>query len=486
MIELEHLSKLVPEVAEAECLPLEDVEASTLQLFSALEKDAYPFVLESSLYHPRFGRFSILGSEPFLILKSSNDKITLKNVRTGLNHEVTGNPLSVIDLILKRMALTLPGARVPFIGGGVGYFGYELGSFIEKLPAPAPADFPLPDMHMAFYDRAIVFDAALRRTYACAVRLKGESTSAHRKIERLMEKMQGASVWQDEHFTEVSTGNLESNFSKAQYLEAIRRTIDYIGAGDIFQANISQRFRTEMDIGDFELFRRLRTINPAPFSAFLRLDEGAVISSSPERFLRVRNGLVETRPIKGTRPRGKSPEEDEALAEQLLASEKDNAELAMIVDLERNDLGRVCSYGTVQVPEKRVLEKYPTVFHLVATVTGKLHEGKGTVDLLKATFPGGSITGAPKIRAMEIIRELEPTRRGVYTGALGYVGFNGDTDLNIVIRTFLKRGPSVTFQVGGGIIADSDPEAEYQETLDKARALVESLKGVKKEIGVRD
>jgi len=231
-------------------------------------------------------------------------------------------------------------------------------------------------------------------------------------------------------------------------------------------------------IHPYELYSRLRAINPAPFAAYLNFDDVAIVSSSPERFLQFAadTRMVYTRPIKGTRPRGANLEEDAKLAEELLNSEKDRAELIMIIDLERNDLGRVCEIGSVRVPELIVLEKYPTVYHLVSTVVGKLPKWKDRIDLLKATFPGGSITGAPKIRSMEIIDELEPTKRSVYTGAVGYLSFTGNMELNIVIRTFIVNNGKAYFQVGGGIVADSDPEAEYQETLDKAKALFEALK----------
>jgi para-aminobenzoate synthetase component 1 len=248
-----------------------------------------------------------------------------------------------------------------------------------------------------------------------------------------------------------------------------------IRAGEKFQVNLSQRFEADMPLPPYELYRRLRWLNPAPFASYLNFDGVTVISASPERFLRVRNDLVETRPIKGTRPRGKDPMSDQALARELVHSIKDRAEHVMIVDLERNDLGRVCRYGTVTVSELMALEKYATVFHLTSTVEGRLRPGKGVIDLLKATFPGGSITGAPKVRAMEIIDELEPTRRSVYTGSIGYLSFDGGLDLNIVIRTILVREGRAYFQVGGAVVYDSDAEGEYTETLDKAKALIHAL-----------
>ena len=269
--------------------------------------------------------------------------------------------------------------------------------------------------------------------------------------------------------------SLCSGFTHEGYLKAVEAVREYIKAGDIFQANLSQRFEADMPVPPYELYRRLRRINPAPFAGYLNFDGVAVVSASPERFLRLQKGVVETRPIKGTRPRGKDRGEDERLALELVQSIKDKAEHMMIVDLERNDLGRVCRYGTVRVSELMALEKYSTVFHLTSTIEGHLRPGKSAIDLLKATFPGGSITGAPKVRAMEIIDELEPTRRSVYTGSIGYIGFDGGLDLNIVIRTILVKGGRAYFQVGGGVVYDSDPEGEYIETLDKARALIRAL-----------
>jgi len=268
---------------------------------------------------------------------------------------------------------------------------------------------------------------------------------------------------------------LKGGFTHKEYVAAVEKGRQYIIAGDIFEVNLSQRFEAELAITPYELYRRLRQINPAPFACYLDFDEVSVVSASPERFLCLRGDRVETRPVKGTRRRGKSPEEDEILASELLNSPKDRAENIMIVDLERNDLGRVCRFGTVKVTELAILEVFPTVFHLTSTVVGRLREDMDGIGLLQATFPGGSITGAPKVRAMEIIDELEPTKRSVYTGSIGYLSFNGDLDLNIAIRTFLVKEKKAYFQVGGAVVYDSDPEAEYQETLDKARALFDAL-----------
>jgi para-aminobenzoate synthetase component 1 len=270
---------------------------------------------------------------------------------------------------------------------------------------------------------------------------------------------------------------LRSTFTHRGYLDAVGRVREYIIAGDIFQANLSQRFQSALTEAPFALYRRLRKRNPAPFAAYLAFDDLAVLSASPERFLRLdeKQRLVETRPIKGTRPRGLGPMHDAALGRALAESAKDRAENVMIVDLLRNDLSRVCRPGSVRVPELFALEQHPTVHHLVSTVLGELAPGADAVDLIRAAFPGGSITGAPKVRAMEVIAELEPTQRGVYCGSIGYISATGAMDTSIVIRTYLTLGGQVYFQAGGGIVADSDVELEYRETLDKARALIETL-----------
>jgi para-aminobenzoate synthetase component 1 len=284
-----------------------------------------------------------------------------------------------------------------------------------------------------------------------------------------------AEIQRSELALDSKSSKIRANFTHGEYIEAVAVAKEYICAGDIFQVNLSQRFEVDLPVAPYELYRRLRLINPAPFACYLNFDDVVVAGASPERFLRLDGDLIETRPMKGTRPRGRSVAEDDDLARELLQSAKDRAENVMIVDLERNDLGRVCKYGTVKVRELWTLERYATVFQLTSTIEGRLRGGKNRIDLLKASFPGGSITGAPKVRAMEIIDELEPTRRSIYTGAIGYLSFDGKMDLSIVIRTFLIKDGRAYFQVGGGIVSDSDPEAEYRETLDKARALIEAL-----------
>ncbi len=461
---------------------LESVPAVSA-LFDVIATEPGAFLLESGPPTHRFSRWSFLGARPRKVLSARGADITVTQGRRrsrssaspfrALRAALGEEPLPVVPEEVRELG-------IPFLAGAVGFLGYDLCHFVERLPRTVPADIPLPDLYFAFYDAVLALDHEGEALYSV---VRDREPGAHpsagaraylRWLGDLVRRAQAAPR-EPPAPGAVLAGALQSNFTSAQYLRAVARTIDYIGAGDIFQVNLSQRFEGRLTASPADLYRRLHAANPAPFAAYLAGENWTVVGSSPERFLRVRDGRVETCPIKGTRPRSADPATDSRLREELLASAKDNAELTMIVDLERNDLGRVCEYGSVVVSEPRVLEVHPTVYHLVATVEGRLAPGRDLVNLLRATFPGGSITGAPKVRAMEIIDELEPTARNLYTGALGYIGCDGSMDLSIVIRTFLVAGDHFWFQVGGGIVADSLPEAEYQETLDKGRALVGAL-----------
>ena len=428
-------------------------------MLAAMASERHPFLLESALVEPRLGRYSILGCDPFLVMRSTGRTIDVR--LAGRRRLVCGDPFDVLQGLLRRYSLP-SGASLPFAGGAVGYLGYDLGRQVERLPHAPPDDLGLPEAFVCFYDAAIVVDHTEQATYVVSTGLPaepgpGRAERARRRLAALEDLVDGAGSAPVSE-AGLETGGMTGNFTKPAYLDAVRRVRDYIVAGDVYQVNLSQRFRAPWSGGSLELYRRLRELNPAPFAAFLEGGDFAVVSSSPERMLRLRDGVVETRPIKGTRPRGVTPVEDEALGRELRRSAKDRAEHIMIVDLERSDLGRVCEIGSVHVSEMMALESYATVHHLTSTVRGALGPGRGVADLLRATFPGGSITGAPKIRAMEIIDELEPTRRGVYTGAIGYFSADGGVDLNIAIRTAIVRGGEAFVQLGGGIVYDSDPE----------------------------
>jgi len=395
-----------------------------------------------------------------------------------------GDPFDALRAALGRVTWRGPERPpVPFCGGWIGFFSYDLLHRIERVPRLARRDHGFPLIDLRFYPRVLAYDHARHLWTACvldgaddAAVAEGEGKGGPRAARALLE-------WLDAPEPPRSggpalAGPLASNFTRPAYEAAVGRVLDYIAAGDVYQVNLAQRFAGRRAADPVELARRLFDASPAPFSAFLQEGDRTIVSSSPERFLRVRDGTVETWPIKGTRPRGRTPAEDARLRAELLDSAKERAELTMITDLLRNDLGRVCRYGSVQVPEPRVLESFEQVHHTRSTVTGRLREGLDGVDLLRATLPGGSVTGAPKIRATEIIEELEPTARGPYCGAIGYLGIDGAMDLNIAIRTLLVEGDRLSFQVGGGIVADSRPDLEYEETLHKAQGLLKALGAV--------
>lgn len=446
------------------------------RLFGAFLDDRYPILLDSSLPHREMGRYSYIVADPILVLRAKNGEITIES--DGRRRVAYGDPFEHLRRLLAELRTdTVPGLP-PFQGGAVGYFGYDLAQHVEALPRVALDDLGVPDMVVGIYCWAIAYSHLEGRAWLVGSPYPdGDLGELRRRMERALQKLKRAPSEPPSGSDGWTLPLIVSNFTRQGYLDAIARAKEYISAGDIYQVNLSQRFQVPIPLSPWELYCRLREVSPVPYSAFLELGDLTIASASPELFLRKEGPRVITRPIKGTRPRGKTPEEDRRLAEELAGSEKDRAENVMIVDLLRNDLGRVCRVGSVRVPELFALESYTTVHHLVSTVEGTLTDSNDAVSLLKACFPGGSVTGCPKIRAMEIIDELEPTRRGVYCGSIGYVGFDGNLDTSIVIRTVVVKDGQAFFQVGGAIVADSDPEAEFQETLDKARAVILALGG---------
>jgi len=438
------------------------------ELYGRLSGLDYSFFLDSGMDEKKLGRHSFIGFEPFLVFRSKGSRIELID-KTGTKR-ITGNPFEITGKLMNRYR-SRGHAGIPFAGGAVGYFAYDLAEFsIKDFKFESKDDLKNWDCVLGFYDSVLARDNLKKKTYIIA---KDEC-----KKERMLDLIalqagQAGRQAKKEKFK--VTSNMKSNFTKEDYCKAVERVREYIAAGDIYQANLSQRFSAGFEGNAWSLYKKLRAVNPAPFAAFLNFPEVKILSDSPERFLKITGRNVETRPMKGTRPRGKSKTEDRRLKTELKNSVKDRAENLMIVDLERNDLGKVCEYGSVKVSELEIVETYPTVFQMVSNVSGRLKKNVSQIDCLKACFPGGSITGAPKVRAMEIIDELEPTRRNIYTGAIGYLGFNGDMDLNIAIRTIIIKDKKAFFQVGGGVVIDSKPELEYQETLDKAKALMKAL-----------
>ena len=422
------------------------------------------------------GRYSIICTEPYGSIITT-DNYTRISLPDSITHSLDS------PFLILRKILSIEGSPTgvqPFAGGAVGYLGYELLTFTEEVELSALDDTGFPECWMALYNNAAVFDHQDRKISlnARAVPFVPDTDKSLDTLEGLINEAYSQAESRKGEHKHVKTCEMESSFTKEEYREAVLRAKEYIAAGDIYQVNLSQRFeaRTEMDA--WSIYLALKEVNPAHYAAFLNTGEFQIISSSPENFLTfdAQTRRVETKPIKGTRPRSSDPAEDIRLADELIKSEKDRAENIMIVDLERNDLGRVCDFGSVITPNLFKVESYPTVHHLVSTVTGRLKKDKDAFDLLAASFPGGSITGAPKVRAMEIIEELEPVRRGVYTGCIGFISFGGDMMLNIAIRTAVLKNGVISFNVGGGIVADSDPDMEYQETLDKGKAFFEVLK----------
>lgn len=436
-------------------------DLNAFEIYTLFKDEKDSFILDSGMDEKKLGRYSFISSRPF-------DCIKLKNCKE--------NPLYKLKEKLDRYKVE-NNTEIPFIGGAVGYLSYDIGNYIEKLPRTAIDDTDVYDLYFGFYNFVIVVDHLLNKTFIATPGIDEQIESNILKdiqMKILNANKKDLEFDKNEKIDEVK---LSSNFKKSEYINAIEKVRDYIKQGDIYQANLTQRFSGKTNLSSYQLYKRLRDVSKAPFAAFLNFENYKVLSNSPERFIKCIDNTIEARPIKGTRPRGKTVEEDTRLQEELRNSEKDKAELLMIVDLERNDLGKVSKIGTVKVPELFVIEPYANVSHLVSTVTGKLKDSLSSTDIIKATFPGGSITGAPKIRAMEIIDELEPTQRNVYTGSVGYIGFNGDMDFNIAIRTLIKKDENIFFQVGGGITWDSNPEEEYQETLDKAKSIMKAVRG---------
>lgn len=434
------------------------------EIFDRLSGVDYSFFLDSSMDAKNLGRYSFIGASPFLVFRSKGGRIELIDKKSRIKKE-EGNPFDVLKELMGKYR-TKTYSNIPFLGGAVGYFAYDLGRFsIKDFKFKSRDDLKNWDCVLGFYDSILMRDNLGGETF-----LVSENGTRERVILDLIEKDEVKKIkkWR-------AKSPIKSNFTRRRYYKAIEKVKDYIAAGDIYQANLSQRFSADFYGDPWLLYKKLRRLNPAPFAAYLNFPEVNVLCDSPERFLKITGRRVETRPMKGTRPRGRTPKEDRKLRQELENSIKDKAENLMIVDLERNDLGKVCEYGSVRVSELEIVETYPTVLQMVSTVEGRLRNGVGQIDCLKACFPGGSITGAPKVRAMEIIDEIEPTRRNIYTGAIGYLSFNGDMDLNIAIRTIIVKNKKAYFQVGGGIVADSKPEEEYRETLDKAKALMKAL-----------
>jgi len=440
-------------------------------------------------------RYSFVVAHPFLTFRSTGSRCEIISgyQQSTDNHQLQfGNPWHLLDSLMARYEL-LDEADQPFpLGGAFGYWGYDLKNFVEaRLPRRAVNDLELPDCHVGFYASLVVFDHQLGKTWIVATGLAADGSRSEARAKEQADWWQARLVGGDGVSpSPINSGAQyacppKSNLARTQFLAAVARAQRYIRAGDIYQVNLSQRLTAPCDCTGWELFQRLAAVSPAPFAAFIDCGDFQIASTSPELFLRLSGSHIVTRPIKGTRPRAAEATRDLQLAHELQTSPKELAELVMITDLLRNDLGKVCEYGSVQVPELAKLEKFAQVQHLVSTVEGRLRNEVTHFAAFASCFPGGSITGAPKIRAMEIIDELEPITRGPYTGALGYLGFNRESQLSILIRAAVCKEDLAHFHVGAGIVADSVPEAEYDETLAKAAGFLAALRLENQSVTIR-
>ncbi len=423
--------------------------------------------LDSSDETSCFSKYSFLFFNPFFKLsyKKGRIKISLENKIKILSCD---DPFLYIDRTLKKFQIQKNGLEFP-VGACAGYISYDTGEIIERINIKTTDQLNWPEIEFGFYKTYFVFDHSEKKIKIVSLE-KSEKRISNYLNAIFSNNIVAKSIWQKRNI-----GKIYSNFAKEGYIKAIEKIKRYIEKGDVYQVNLSQRFYSTFSGNGFSLYKKIRERNKVPYGAYIKFDNREILSFSMERFLGFNNDIVQTRPIKGTAPRGKTPQQDRKYFERLLSSKKDIAELIMIVDLERNDLGRVCEYGSVCVSKLYQIEKYATVYHLVSTIVGKLSKNKSQVDCLKACFPGGSITGAPKIRSMEIIAELERIKRNVYCGTIGYFGFNGISDFNIAIRTVLIDNGRLIFNSGGGITYDSCPEKEYYETINKVKSFFEVL-----------
>lgn len=478
--EFEKLAKkgnLIPVYREI----LADVETPVSVLMKLQNKD-HVYLLESVEGGEKWGRYSFLGTDAGVVFRIHGDKVILDEKGKVTTREHNGNPLNYLRELLNRYKpVAIPGLP-RFYGGAVGFLGYEMVRYFEKLPPSPPDDLSLDESIFVISDSLMIFDNVRHtiKVVACAFTDNTDSieecyAASCSKIEDMIETISAAAS----HKTAAardSEVNFRSNMTPDQYRAAIEKAKEYIVAGDIIQVVLSQRFETECSCNPIDLYRALRFVNPSPYLFFLKMDELTLIGSSPEVMVRKEDDTMELRPIAGTRKRGKTEQEDRALSDELLSDEKERAEHVMLVDLGRNDLGRVAQTGSVQVNQYMVVEKYSHVMHLVSNVRAQLAKGKDAFDVLAATFPAGTLTGAPKVRAMEIINELEKVKRGPYGGAVGYFSFSGNMDLCITIRTMVLKNGKVYVQAGAGIVYDSVPESEHQESLNKSRGMLQAVR----------
>lgn len=465
-----------------------DIETPVSLYLKVKDLSLYSFLLESVIGNEIIGRYSFIGTKPFLVFKASKEgeikgksiaKYSLEGVETLI--DTTEDPFRILQDISKVEIVKIneTSLDIPFYGGAVGYLSYDTIRYIERIPDKNPDNLNLPEFYFIFPSILICFDNIFKSIKIIStepiISYENEAiNTANKKIEEVIDIINsplkvGNSIKSEPNIS------WKSNFSKDEFIKIVEKSKKYIENGDIFQVVLSQRLSFELDVDPFEVYRKLRMINPSPYMYFLNFEDTVVAGSSPEMLVKLWNGVVETRPIAGTRPRGKTLEEDKTLEKELLSDQKELAEHIMLVDLGRNDLGRVCEYGSVKVDEYMTIERYSHVMHIVSSVKGKVKKGIEPIEVMKSVFPAGTVSGSPKIRAMEIIDELENIRRGPYSGAVMYLGFNGNMDSAITLRTMVSKGKDAFVQAGAGIVYDSVPESEYLETINKAKAVIRAV-----------
>ncbi|HEX9023453.1 MAG TPA: anthranilate synthase component I [Geobacteraceae bacterium] len=449
--------------------------------FRKIDDGRYSFLLESIEGGEKWARYTFLGSTPAEVIRSRGNTVEIIGEAGGIRREETPDPFGFIREYLARyIPVELP--ELPrFFGGAVGYLGYDMVRHFEYLPTDKPAEIGAFDAYFVITDTIVIFDNIRQKIKVVSnahldegIAPEAAYAAARAKIDAIIAKLK-APLPAEKHGPSARKVSFASNMSREEFEGAVVKAKEYVKAGDIIQVVLSQRFSGELTVDPFDIYRVLRTLNPSPYMFFLRLDDTLVVGASPEVMVRKEGRKAELRPIAGTRPRGGTAMEDERLEQELLADPKERAEHVMLVDLGRNDLGRVCRIGTVRVSELMVVERYSHVMHIVSNVQGELEEGRDAFDVVRATFPAGTLSGAAKVRAMEIIDETEPVRREIYGGAVGYFSFSGNMDLAIAIRTLVVKDGKVHLQAGAGIVADSDPAAEYRETVNKAMAVVKAI-----------
>ncbi|MBI4378995.1 MAG: anthranilate synthase component I [Nitrospinae bacterium] len=472
---------------------LADLE-TPVSAFLKISDGEYSYLLESVEGGEKWARYCFLGSNPSIVFKSRGEKIFIESNGVVREESVEGNPLNSLKKLMSAFKPVKMDGLPRFFGGAVGYIGYDMVRFFESLPHEAIDDLNIPDSVFIITDTILIFDnigqkiKVISNAYIHDREVEKAYKDAIERIDSIIDRLKTGNRRQKTgNRTNPSipplskggaggiTSELRSNVSKEVFKEGVLKCKGYIKDGDIFQVVFSQRLETDFQSDPFDIYRALRTINPSPYMYFFKLGNIKIVGSSPEVLVRLEDEIVEVRPIAGTRPRGATEDEDKRLMRELLNDEKERAEHIMLVDLGRNDVGRVSKKGSVEVNELMVVEKYSHVMHIVSNVRGRLEKGLDCYDIIRATFPAGTVSGAPKIRAMEIIEELEPARRGIYAGAVGYFSFSGNMDMAITIRTLLIKGNTAYLGIGAGIVADSDPESEFEETMNKGKALIKAI-----------